>query len=124
MLYTAPSLDAEPQVLLDPNTLSEDGTVALAGVAVSDDGSKMAYALADAGCDWITWHVRDVATDKDTDDVIRWSKFSGASWTKDGEGFFYGRYPEPQGRRGPAGLELLPEAVLPQARHAASRTTS
>jgi prolyl oligopeptidase len=96
VLYSMSSLDAEPQVLLDPNALSKDGTVALAGVSISDDGSKMAYALADAGSDWITWRVRNVATAQDTDDVVRWSKFSGASWTKDGQGFFYGRYPEPK----------------------------
>ncbi len=96
VLYTAASLDAEPRLLLDPNTLSPDGTVALAGMAVSDDGGKLAYALADAGSDWITWHVRMVATGQDTDDVILWSKFSGATWTKDGRGFYYGRYPEPK----------------------------
>ncbi len=96
VLYTMKSLDDTPRVLLDPNTLSKDGTVALAAISISDDGTKMAYALADAGSDWITWHVRDVATGKDTDDVVRWSKFSGASWTKDGDGFFYGRYPEPK----------------------------
>jgi len=96
VLYTAPSLDAEPRVLLDPNLLSKDGTVALAGLAVNSDGTKLAYALADAGSDWITWHVRNVATGKDTEDIIRWSKFSGAAWTKDGKGFFYGRYPEPK----------------------------
>jgi prolyl oligopeptidase len=96
VLVTMQSLNDTPRVLLDPNTLSKDGTIALAGISISDDGSKMAYALADAGSDWITWHVRDVATGKDTDDVVRWSKFSGASWTKDGKGFFYGRYPEPK----------------------------
>lgn len=96
VLYTTDSLDGKPAVLLDPNTLSADGTVALAGVAVSDDGGKLAYALADAGSDWITWKVRDVATGKDTADLIKWSKFSGASWTKDGKGFYYGRYPEPK----------------------------
>ncbi len=96
VLYTTESLDGQPRELLDPNTLSKDGTVALAGLSVSDDGSKLAYALADAGSDWITWHVRNVATGKDTDDLVRWSKFSGASWTKDGSGFFYGRYPEPK----------------------------
>ncbi len=96
VLYTLSSLDAEPQVLLDPNALSKDGTVALAGLSISDDGSKMAYALSDAGSDWITWHVRNVASGQDTDDVVRWSKFSGASWTKDGAGFYYGRYPEPK----------------------------
>ncbi|MGD9723987.1 MAG: prolyl oligopeptidase family protein [Pirellulales bacterium] len=96
VLYTATSLAGTPQTLLDPNTLSADGTVALAGASISDDGSKIAYALADAGSDWITWHVREVATGQDTPDVIRFSKFSGAAWTKDGKGFFYGRYPEPK----------------------------
>ncbi len=96
VLYTADALDAEPRVLLDPNTLSQDGTVALVEVSVNDDGTKMAYALADAGSDWITWHVRNVATGQDTDDLVQFSKFSSASWTKDGAGFFYGRYPEPQ----------------------------
>ncbi len=96
VLYTAESLDGEPRVLLDPNTLSADGTVALSGLSVNDDGTKLAYALAEAGSDWITWRVRDVSTGKDTDDLIKWSKFSGASWTKDGSGFFYGRYPEPK----------------------------
>ncbi len=96
VLYSTASLDAKPTLLLDPNTLSSDGTVALAGVAVSDDGKRLAYALADAGSDWITWHVRDVDSGKDLADVIKWSKFSGAAWTKDGKGFFYGRYPEPK----------------------------
>jgi prolyl oligopeptidase len=96
VLYATDSLDGTPKLLLDPNTLSSDGTVALAGLAVSDDGKQLAYALADAGSDWITWKVRDVETGQDHKDVIKWSKFSGASWTKDGKGFFYGRYPEPK----------------------------
>jgi prolyl oligopeptidase len=96
VLYTAASLDAEPRELLDPNKLSADGTIALADAEVSDDGRWMAYALAEAGSDWITWHVRNVDTGEDTEDVIRYSKFSGAAWTKDSEGFFYGRYPEPK----------------------------
>ena len=96
VLYTTDTLEGTPRVLLDPNTLSADGTVALAGAAVSDDGGKLAYALAEAGSDWITWYVREVASGKDLDDVVRWSKFSGAAWTKDGMGFYYGRYPEPK----------------------------
>jgi prolyl oligopeptidase len=96
VLFTAESLEGQPRELLDPNKLSAEGTVALSGLSVSEDGTKLAYALADAGSDWITWHVRDVATGKDTDHLVRWSKFSGASWTKDGNGFFYGRYPEPK----------------------------
>jgi prolyl oligopeptidase len=96
VLLVAESLNAEPRVLLDPNTLSSDGTVALAGEAVSDDGKRMAYGTAASGSDWTEWHVRDVDTGKDLDDDIKWVKFSGASWTKDGKGFFYSRYDEPK----------------------------
>ncbi len=95
VLYTMASLDAEPAVLLDPNTLSTDGTVALAGYTVSDDGNLLAYGLARAGSDWHEWRVRDVRTGKDLPDVVNWVKFSGASWTKDNRGFFYSRFDEP-----------------------------
>ncbi|MGA8213118.1 MAG: prolyl oligopeptidase family serine peptidase [Candidatus Sulfotelmatobacter sp.] len=97
VLLVAESLNAEPRVLLDPNTLSSDGTVALAGDAVSDDGKLMAYALATSGSDWNEWHVRDVDTGKDLPDDLKWVKFSGASWTKDNKGFYYSRYDEPKG---------------------------
>jgi prolyl oligopeptidase len=63
---------------------------------VSDDGKRMAYGTAASGSDWTEWHVRDVDTGKDLDDDIKWVKFSGASWTKDGKGFFYSRYDEPK----------------------------
>lgn len=96
VVYTADSLTAEPRVLLDPNTLSAEGTVALSGYEFSDDGKLMAYGLADAGSDWETWRVRDVATGKDLGDEIRWVKFSGASWTPDNKGFYYSRYDEPK----------------------------
>jgi prolyl oligopeptidase len=96
VLLVAESLNAEPRVLLDPNTLSSDGTVALAGSAITDDGKLMAYGTATSGSDWTEWHVRDVDTSKDLPDVIKWVKFSGASWTKDGKGFFYSRYDEPK----------------------------
>ena len=95
VFYTADGLDADPRVLIDPNGLSADGTVALAGLSISEDGSKLAYGLAGAGSDWTEWKVRDVANGKDRDDVLKWIKFSGASWTKDGKGFFYSRFPEP-----------------------------
>jgi len=95
VLYVADALDAEPRVLLDPNTLSEDGTVALARQWVSHDGKLMAYAVSDAGSDWRTFRVRDVETGQDlAADVLRWIKFSGASWTADSSGFYYSRYPE------------------------------
>ncbi len=85
----------EPKVLLDPNTFSADGTVAISGISITEDGSLAAYSIADAGSDWVTWHVRDVTTGEDLPDVVEWSKFSGASWKKDGSGFFYARYDEP-----------------------------
>src|SRR5215472_2806835 len=96
VLLVADSLTAEPRTLLDPNTLSADGTVALSGTAITDDGKLLAYGTAASGSDWQEWHVRDVSTGKDLPDLIKWVKFSGASWTKDGKGFFYSRYDEPK----------------------------
>lgn len=95
VLYTMTSLDAEPKLLLDPNKLTADGTVALSGYDISDDGNLMAYGLSTAGSDWQEWKVRDVNTGADVPDHIKWVKFSGASWTKDGKGFYYSRYDEP-----------------------------
>ena len=95
ILYKLTSLDSEPKVLIDPNTLSEDGTVALGGVSISEDGKFMAYGLSTSGSDWQEWKVRDVETGKDLSDHLKWVKFSGASWTHDGKGFFYSRYDEP-----------------------------
>ena len=96
VLYTLPTLDAEPKVLLDPNTLSEDGTVALSGISISENGQYLAYGLSTAGSDWMEWHVRSIETGEDTDDLMQWVKFSGASWTHDHKGFFYSRYDEPK----------------------------
>jgi prolyl oligopeptidase len=97
VLLVAESLTAEPRVLLDPNTLSTDGTVALADTEISDDGKLMAYAIATSGSDWTEWHVRDIDTGKDLSDDLKWVKFSGASWTKNNKGFYYSRYDEPKG---------------------------
>ena len=96
VLLVADSLTVAPRMLLDPNTLSADGTVALSGTAITDDGKLMAYGTAASGSDWQEWRVRDVSTGKDLPDLIKWVKFSGASWTKDGKGFFYSRYDEPK----------------------------
>ena len=96
VLYWQPSLDAEPKLLLDPNKLAADGTAALGGEAISDDGKLLAYGVATAGSDWQEWKVRDVARGEDLTDEIKWVKFSGAAWTKDGKGFFYSRYDEPK----------------------------
>ncbi len=95
VLYKASSLERLREMLLDPNTLSADGTVAVASTQPSDDGKLLAYGLADGGSDWRTWKIRDVETGKDLDDVIRWVKFSDIAWKPDGSGFFYGRYDEP-----------------------------
>jgi prolyl oligopeptidase len=95
VLYTQPSLDSVPTLLLDPNTLAADGTVALSGMAISDNGNLLAYGLSTSGSDWQTWRVRDITTGQDLDDQIDWVKFSGAAWTNDSQGFFYSRYDEP-----------------------------
>jgi len=84
------------RVLLDPNALSADGTVSLRETSVSDDGRLLAYALSDGGSDWQIWHVRDVATGADLPDTLRWSKFGGGSWLKDGSGFYYTVYDAPR----------------------------
>src|SRR5215203_837111 len=97
VLYTVTALDAQPRMVLDPNTLSPDGTVAVSGLQVSPDGKLLAYSLSASGSDWQEWKVRDVETGKDLSDHLKWVKFSGASWTRDGKGFFYSRYDEPKG---------------------------
>ena len=95
VLYTMDTPDAPPRVLLDPNQLSADGTTALASYDVTEDGNLLAYAISRSGSDWREWHVRHVATGLDLPDLVKWSRFSGASWTKDGRGFFYSRFDEP-----------------------------
>jgi prolyl oligopeptidase len=95
VLYTDSELPGKPKPLLDPNTLSKDGTTALIGTHVSRDGKFLAYSLATAGSDWQEWKVREIATGKDREDSVKWVKFSGASWDSNNSGFFYCRYDEP-----------------------------
>ena len=97
VLYVQEGLRGTPRVLLDPNLLSADGTIALATLGLSDDAHYLAYATAVSGSDWNEVAVRDVRTARDLPDTIRWVKFSQLSWTHDGAGFFYSRYPEPAG---------------------------
>jgi prolyl oligopeptidase len=94
LLYVVDAPGSAPRVLIDPNTLSADGTVALTHTSPTDDGKLLCYGLATAGSDWNELRVRDVATGEDLPDIIHWVKFSRPAWTKDGAGFFYGRYPE------------------------------
>ncbi|PKA56028.1 prolyl oligopeptidase [Apostasia shenzhenica] len=96
VLYVQSDLDAEPEVLLDPNALSEDGTVSLSIAAVSRDGNYLAYGLSASGSDWVTIKVMRIEDKKPETDTISWVKFSTVSWTHDGKGFFYGRYPAPK----------------------------
>src|SRR3954468_1309371 len=104
-LYMRTSLAAPPTLLLDPNQLWPDGSVSLAGTSPSPDGRTLAYMTSEGGADWQVVHVRDLASNRDGNDVIKWMRFSGFAWTKDSKGFFYSRYPEP-----PAGKVL--EAAL------------
>ena len=100
LLYTVTDLTGTPQVLLDPNRLSDQGTVALADYSISPDGSLMAYGLSTSGSDWMEWKIREVSTGKDLKERLRWIKFSGASWSHDNRGFYYSRYDEPKGTPG------------------------
>ncbi|MEA5510479.1 prolyl oligopeptidase family serine peptidase [Crocosphaera sp. UHCC 0190] len=96
VLYTLKNLDDEPTILLDPNTITEDGTVALSGLSISKNGQYLAYGLSTSGSDWVEWKVKEIETVNDLSDHLKWIKFSGASWTKDNQGFFYSRYNEPK----------------------------
>jgi prolyl oligopeptidase len=104
--FVRDTLTAEPRLLLDPNELSKDGSIALSTTSVSPDAKYLAYGLAQGGADWQTIHVREIATGKDFPDRVEWFRFSGISWTKDGKGFFYSRFPQP-----PAGQELSAELL-------------
>ena len=95
VLKVSDTLDGEARLLLDPNALSKDGTVALANFTPSEDGKLLGYSISRGGSDWNEILVRDVATGKDTGDHLKWVKFSGISWAKDGSGFYYSRYNAP-----------------------------
>ncbi|CAD5317337.1 unnamed protein product [Arabidopsis thaliana] len=96
VLYMQDNLDAEPEVLLDPNTLSDDGTVALNTFSVSEDAKYLAYGLSSSGSDWVTIKLMKIEDKKVEPDTLSWVKFTGIIWTHDSKGFFYGRYPAPK----------------------------
>jgi prolyl oligopeptidase len=100
VIYTVKELSDAPQVVLDPNKLAADGTISVSVTALSSDGRFFAYGLESSGSDWNEIHVRDLQTDQDLTDLVRWVKFSGISWTKDNRGFFYTRYPAPSSASG------------------------
>lgn len=93
VLYKQKGLDGEPEVFIDPNQFSTDGTASLAMFSVSKNGKYAAYGKSSGGSDWNDFYVRDIASGKDTDDHIEWVKFSGAAWH--GDGFYYGRFDAP-----------------------------
>jgi len=94
VLYVQDGWGGTPRALIDPNTMSTDGTFALSNTSPSDDGRLLGYAVSKSGSDRQEIAVRDVATGQDLPDKLVWVKFSGIAWTPDGKGFFYTRYPE------------------------------
>ena len=93
VLYVQDSLEGEPRVFLDPNKLSDDGTVALTGLSFSHDGKYAAYTISRSGSDWTEIYVLDTVTGQLLDDHIEWAKFTGAAWQ--GDGFYYSAYDAP-----------------------------
>jgi prolyl oligopeptidase len=94
-IYVRDSFEAKPRLLIDPNELWPDGATSLSAFAPSPDARYLAYTTSEGGADWQTVHVRDLESGRDLPDEVQWMRFSGLSWTKDGKGFFYSRYPEP-----------------------------
>ena len=109
VLYVMDRWGGEPRVLIDPNGLSKDGTIALGQVVPSPDGRWLGYSVQDGGTDWRTWALRDVATGTDAAEVLRYTKFTEVSWTRDGKGFYYSRYPVGPGAE--AGDDGKPVAI-------------
>ena len=107
VLWVMDDPGSQGRVLLDPNLLSEDGTVAVTGLEVTEDGAQLAYATSVAGSDWRTWRVREVATGQDLDDIVEWSKFGSLAWRKDGTGFYYVAMEQPR-----QGAEYVQESRL------------
>jgi len=95
VLYRQTTLDGETTLVMDPNTFSEDGTVALINTLFSEDGKLLAYGTSTSGSDWQEVKIRRVDEGSDFDEVIQWTKFSSLPWRHDNQGFFYSRFPEP-----------------------------
>ena len=87
--------DCKARVLLDPNKFSQDGTISLGGISVSNDASLLAYAISDGGSDWRTWKVLNIETGESLSDIVEWAKFSNATWENDDSGFYYQKYDQP-----------------------------
>jgi prolyl oligopeptidase len=103
VLYMQQGLDGEPVEILNPNHLSEDGTVALVNQSYSRDGTLLAYGLSSHGSDWQEMRVRRIDAGQEDAEVLRWCKFTHLAWTHDNAGFFYAGYASPGG--GPAAAD-------------------
>jgi prolyl oligopeptidase len=99
VVYMRDGPDAAPSVVLDPNELSPDGSIALMAIAPSPDARFLAYTLSEGGADWQAIHVRDLGRGEDLVDSVLWMRFSALAWTRDNRGFFYSRFPEPPARK-------------------------
>ena len=121
VLYVADDATSEGRVLIDPNTWSEDGTIALGFTNESDDAKYLAYGRKEAGSDWSTIYVMEVETGKQLDDKLEWVRWGDITWNAEGTGFYYVRYPEPAEGRAVPGPGHRPGDSLSQARYAASR---
>ncbi|KAL9144548.1 hypothetical protein ABFS82_14G302900 [Erythranthe guttata] len=107
VLYIQDSLDGKPEILLDPNSLSDDGTLSLRAYEVSIDAKYLAYGISSSGSDWVTIKVMQIEDKRIEPDTLSWVKFSSISWTHDTNGFFYTRYPAPEdGEKLDAGTEI------------------
>ena len=95
-LYVREALNGQPRLLIDPNTWSDDGATALGEWVASEQGDKLVYSIQEGGTDWRTVRVLEVATARPLADEVKWVKFSGLSWAKDGSGFYYSRFPQPR----------------------------
>lgn len=109
VLYVADKVEGPGRVLIDPNTFEKDGTSSLAAYSVSPDGKYVAYAKSGGGSDWREWRIREVDSGKDLPDLIKWSKFSIVSWTRDSKGFFYIRYDAPKEGDALKGVNVFPK---------------
>ncbi len=94
VLYSVEQLREEPEVVLDPNTWSADGTIALTRLSFTEDGRYLSYGRSESGSDWQTYRIRDLATGQDLEDIIQWTKFSSIAWDPDNSGFWYTQFPE------------------------------
>ena len=94
-IFARDGVGGTPVLVLDPNAISEDGSVSVSQWMPSPDAKLLAYGLSEGGADWSTIRVRDLASGQDLSDEVRWMRFSSIAWTNDSRGFYYSRYPEP-----------------------------